>query len=163
MSENKYDQLDSHANIYDHEASGTLISITPASGGLRPWHYNLFTCCFEANSCLEACFCFYCQLVRQHNMFYNLKPEIDIPMCFLVVILDYLTFSWFSFSYLFMLRRSIRERYGIKGHMCTDCLSVLFCGCCALQQQLLEMTSQGSFPGATLYKNPTPPSEVHMI
>ncbi|CCW68011.1 unnamed protein product [Phytomonas sp. Hart1] len=163
MTIRKPDKLNYPDDLNHHDTSATEVLIIPERDGLRPWHYNLFTCCWEANSCLEANFCFYCQLSRQHNMLYNLTPQIDIPMCVLTAFLDYATISCFSFFFQFSLRRNIRQRYGIKGNVLKDCLSTYLCGPCALQQQLLEMTSQGSFPGATFYNYTNIPSQVHML
>lgn len=117
----------------------------------RPWLYSLFACCGKCDSCLEAYFCFFCQLSRQYNMFYNLQPFIHLPFCVCLVLSDWMLSNIPSCLLVWSLRSDIRERYSIRGSSLGDCTVSMCCTTCALQQQLLEMTVLGSFPGAFCY------------
>ncbi|KPA83161.1 hypothetical protein ABB37_02856 [Leptomonas pyrrhocoris] len=115
----------------------------------RPWHYGLCTLCSEMNSCLECFVCAPCQLSRQFNMLYNLKPELHIPVCLAVVLLDSMGVPA-GFALQYVIRSDIRRRYGIEGNIVSDCCFSWLCAPCAIQQQFLEMTSVGSCPGMSM-------------
>jgi Cys-rich protein (TIGR01571 family) len=129
----------------------------------RPWHYGLCTTCAEMNSCLECFICTPCQLSRQFNMLYNLRPELHIPLCLGVVLLDSLGVPAF-FALQYVIRSDIRRRYGIEGNVIADCCISWLCLPCALQQQFLEMTSVGSCPGMSMCGTyPVAPEEPFML
>ncbi|KAJ5175409.1 PLAC8-domain-containing protein [Penicillium canariense] len=43
---------------------------------------------------------------------------------------------------LMMKRREIRQRFGIGGSSCNDCIVACACGCCSLMQQEKEVEVQ---------------------
>ena len=43
------------------------------------------------------------------------------------------------------MRESIREKKGIEGSFCNDCLMSFFCGCCTLTQEAREV--EADLPG----------------
>lgn len=45
------------------------------------------------------------------------------------------------------LRGQVREKYNIEGNTCTDLLSHLCCGCCAIIQEANEIQGRGDGPG----------------
>lgn len=92
-------------------------------------------------------------------MLYNLKAEIHVPLCLCSAIWNTLLGNTVSCLLLWSLRSDMRRRYSIEGDMCTDGLISWLLPTCALQQQLLEMTSLGAFPGALLYA----PNETVML
>ncbi|KAJ5627761.1 hypothetical protein N7490_009989 [Penicillium lividum] len=51
-------------------------------------------------------------------------------------------YCYLCFVPLMMKRRQIRERFGIKGSSCNDCMMACFCPCCLLVQQEKELEAQ---------------------
>lgn len=140
--------------------AGDAINST-SSYHLRPWHYGLCVCSDDCNSCLESFFCTWCQMSRQYNMLYNLQPAIHIPLFLTLFVATSAFGNVVPWIFLWSLRADLRHRYGIEGGCCGDCTSALLCTPCAVQQQLLEMTSLGAFPGALCYMNT--PLEPQML
>uniref|UniRef100_A0A0A9XK78 Cell number regulator 4 n=1 Tax=Lygus hesperus TaxID=30085 RepID=A0A0A9XK78_LYGHE len=103
------------------------------------------------DSCLESYICSYCQLSRQFNMLYNNEPAVHFPICLLVSFLDSTVTNVVGCLFLLTLRQNIRKRFGIRGSTLQDVCVSCWCAPCALQQQLLELTSLGMFPGACFY------------
>lgn len=140
------------------------VEIGPVVGNAqRPWHYSLCTTCWEMNSCLECFCCTSCQLSRQFNMVYNLKPELHLPVCLVVALLDFVGVPA-GFALQYVLRSDIRHRYGIEGDVVSDCCVSWLCAPCAIQQQFLELTSVGSCPGMSMCGViPVMPEEPYML
>ncbi|CAD2218185.1 PLAC8 family, putative [Angomonas deanei] len=117
----------------------------------RPWHYSLCHCCSDCNSFLECCCCTLCQLSRQYNMIKHHKAELPCCTCFCLYLGTLLTGGLLFWGCVCCVREMIRDRYGIEGSSCGDCCTTCWCTGCAIQQQLLEMTSVGEFPSACCY------------
>lgn len=54
------------------------------------------------------------------------------------------------------VRMGIREKYGIAGNPCFDCLVVTFCETCATCQQYRESVIRGTKPGSALTRSTSP-------
>ncbi|XP_063404133.1 cornifelin homolog [Mytilus trossulus] len=94
--------------------------------GHREWTTDLFDCCAEPNTFLLTCMCYPCSICY-------LGSRIGETMCMpLFVPASDIT-----------LRNKIRTVGGIKGSMCNDCATVLFCGQCAACQEHRELTNMG--------------------
>lgn len=145
------------------EAAPVEIAIHPVGNAQRPWHYGMCTLCTEMNSFLECLCCTPCQLSRQYNMLYNLQPELHVPVCLSVMLLDAMGVPA-GFALQYVLRSDIRRRYGIEGNVVEDCCISWLCAPCAIQQQFLEMTSVGACPGMSMCGvSPVVPADPYMI
>ncbi|KPI90383.1 putative ama1 protein [Leptomonas seymouri] len=126
--------------------------------------HGICVCCTHCDSCLEAWCCSRCQMSRQCNMMKNSKAEIDWDYCLCAFVLDwFFTGGIASVIFVCQAREMMRTRYGIAGNKCSDCCCSWCCGACVLQQQLLEMTSRGEFPGACCYEEPNYPNPARML
>ncbi|EPY29314.1 ama1 protein [Strigomonas culicis] len=130
------------------------VRVAGGSGGGRPWHYGLCTLCLQCNSCLEAWFCITCQLARQYNMLHNSQPTPHMPMlCMLWILGIAFCGPLPTLCLTYNVRGTMRSQYGVQGTDCVDCLIACCIPSCAVQQQLLEMTSLGYFPGSCCYSD----------
>lgn len=142
--------------VPDHEepnqGDGFSVVVNTNSGEfvLRPWHYSLFTLCYDCNSFMEAWLCTPCQQSRQFNMLFHQEAELHVPLCLSTICFAGISGLPVLSGVNFILRSSIRHRYAIEGSHLLDCLVSYFCLGCAIQQQYLEMTSVGSCPSMSL-------------
>ncbi|CAD2218184.1 ama1 protein [Angomonas deanei] len=117
----------------------------------RPWHYSLCYCCRDANSFVECWCCPLCQLSRQYHRMKKGTAGMDVPCCVLLACGLLLTGGLLTWIGTCKIRQRVRDRYQIRGNCCGDCCVTCWCSGCAVQQQLLEMTSVREFPGACCY------------
>ncbi|XP_071138118.1 cornifelin homolog [Mytilus edulis] len=94
--------------------------------GHREWTTDLFDCCAEPNTFLLTCMCYPCSICYLGS---RIGENMCMPLC--VPASD------------ITLRNKIRTVGGIKGSMCNDCATVLFCGQCAACQEHRELTNMG--------------------
>lgn len=128
--------------------------------GASPWHFGLCECCGECSACMEACCCSCFQISRQYNMLENGRRGTHWPICVLTCL-----FGIANCLCVMHTRELARRRYGIKGSACGDCCVAWCCGCCAVQQQYLEMASMGDNPGGVCVDGDGPkgtPRAAHM-
>ncbi|CAD2218187.1 PLAC8 family, putative [Angomonas deanei] len=130
------------------------LEVPPSMAGRveRPWHYSLFHLCRELNSFMECWCCAPCQLSRQQYRLNHASPSLDIVSCACLTCANAMTGGLAVCCCTMTVRQNMRKHYGIAGSSATDCCAAYWCTGCAIQQQLLEMTSVGQFPGACCYE-----------
>ncbi|CAF3522205.1 unnamed protein product [Rotaria sordida] len=89
------------------------------------WTQQLHHCCEDIGSCCLVCWCCPCTMYK----IYDRADE------------DLLTCCWPMT--LWPLRTKIRTLFRIRGSVCSDCLAVYCCPCCALIQMRRELKQQG--------------------
>ena len=106
----------------------------------KEWESTLCGCFKDRKSCLMS---FFCPCV-QYGL--NTRAAKDAPVlishnpvlnCCAYTCVNCATQG--SFYLTAMQRQIIREKYGLKGSTCTDCLSACFCNCCVLSQVSREI------------------------
>ncbi|CAD2218188.1 hypothetical protein ADEAN_000567500 [Angomonas deanei] len=129
----------------------------------------------------EVIFCYCCQLSRQYNILYHGKEEQHIPVCFSTALFSCLL--WFNppgiyFSY--QVRRRVRLWYHLMGinsvsantkgrsqindggEKFKDCCLVMWCPCCVLAQDLVEMAGNEHFGGSYFLEQLPQPTTASM-
>ena len=94
----------------------------------RDWSHSLFSCTDDCGFCLLAtCFpaCAFCAIQDAHQ---KVNPRAA-SVC-----------GMFCLGNPVIQRHVIRKERGIEGDCCTDCLSLAYCGPCAMTQEYLELT-----------------------
>ncbi|XP_034407006.1 cornifelin homolog B-like isoform X1 [Cyclopterus lumpus] len=91
------------------------------------WTSGICECCLEMNDCCYGfwcCPCFACRTSRLlgHSL---CLPLLDVCGCIRPISTA--------------MRVHVRQRYGIRGSLCTDCLSSSFCPSCVWCQMSREM------------------------
>lgn len=91
------------------------------------WGSGICDCCQDVPECCFAfwcCPCFACRITKRYGQCLCL-PLLDIFGC-----IPPITMS---------MRVSMRQRYGIRGDMCHDCVYAFFCTPCTWCQMSREM------------------------
>ncbi|XP_029924821.1 cornifelin homolog B-like [Myripristis murdjan] len=99
----------------------------PVSSEIDDWASGICSCCNDKADCCLAfwcCPCFACKTTRTYGQCLCL-PLLDIFGCIPPVTMS--------------MRLSMRQRYGIKGSMCTDCVCATCCSPCVWCQMSREM------------------------
>ncbi|XP_074528964.1 cornifelin homolog B-like [Halichoeres trimaculatus] len=94
------------------------------------WSSGICDCCDDVKECCFAfwcCPCFACVTTKAFGQCLCL-PLLDICGCIPPITLS--------------MRVSVRQRYGIKGSLCTDCVCSFFCQCCVWCQISREIKSR---------------------
>ncbi|KAM6949535.1 plac8 onzin related protein 1 [Aplochiton taeniatus] len=108
-----------------------VTTVTTSSTRSSTWGSGICDCCADMNTCCCAywCFpCFQCQTASQFGWCCCL-PMMD---CCMIVSC--------------CLRKSIRERYGIEGDGCDDCVKVVCCYPCTWCQMSREIKQRSNQP-----------------
>ncbi|XP_018599896.1 cornifelin homolog B-like [Scleropages formosus] len=104
------------------------------------WSSGICDCCNDIGECCCAFWCFPC---------YACKVSKDHGECLCLPLLDFLGFIP---PVSLAMRVSVRQRYGITGSICNDCLYSVFCTACSWCQISREMKARQQlvvFTGAT--------------
>ncbi|KAJ8275420.1 hypothetical protein COCON_G00071720 [Conger conger] len=91
------------------------------------WSSGVFDCWGDMNTCcfvFWCCPCFACKTTREYGQC------LCLPLLDICGIVPPITFA---------MRVSLRERYGIKGTMCNDCMCATCCRACTWCQISREM------------------------
>uniref|UniRef100_A0A3Q0RNF7 Plac8 onzin related protein 2 n=1 Tax=Amphilophus citrinellus TaxID=61819 RepID=A0A3Q0RNF7_AMPCI len=94
------------------------------------WASGICDCCEDTKQCCFACWCcpcFACKTTKEFGQCLCL-PVLDVFGCIRPITMS--------------IRVSIRQRYGIKGNLCIDCLCSTFCVPCVWCQMATEMKKQ---------------------
>ncbi|XP_060583712.1 cornifelin homolog [Ruditapes philippinarum] len=94
--------------------------------GHRDWDSGLFSCCTDCKSLLMTYCCLPCAIC-------NISNRVGECSCM----------PWFVPGALVALRARIRTLGGIQGSICTDCMTMSFCGLCAICQMQRELDAMG--------------------
>ncbi|KAJ5753121.1 hypothetical protein N7520_010038 [Penicillium odoratum] len=108
----------------------------------KEWSSSFWDCFSPAKTCLLASFCSCCLLGKSASRLKSpaLKEYSYVNgECCIYAASHYCYLCWIP---LMMKRRQIRERFGIKGSSCNDCMVACFCPCCLLVQQEKELEAQ---------------------
>ncbi|XP_034539062.1 cornifelin homolog B [Notolabrus celidotus] len=92
------------------------------------WHSGICDCCDDVPECCFAfwcCPCFACKTSRDYGQ----------PLCLPLLEI----FGGLVPPITMSMRVQMRERYGIKGTMCRDCVYATFCTSCTWCQMSREM------------------------
>ncbi|XP_006627401.2 cornifelin homolog A-like [Lepisosteus oculatus] len=101
--------------------------LAPVDMKINSWSSGICDCCEDMGICCCAFWCFPCFMCKTASEFGEclclplLDPCSPVPPISLAV------------------RSSIRERYRIKGSICSDCCTVTCCNACAWCQMAREM------------------------
>uniref|UniRef100_A0A3B4H244 Plac8 onzin related protein 2 n=1 Tax=Pundamilia nyererei TaxID=303518 RepID=A0A3B4H244_9CICH len=90
------------------------------------WASGICDCCDDKKQC-RAPGCFACRTTQQFGQCLCL-PLLDVFGCILPITMS--------------IRVSLRQRYGIKGNLCTDCWCSTFCLPCVWCQMATKMKKQ---------------------
>eukprot|EP01115_Flamella_aegyptia_P008614 TRINITY_DN3594_c0_g1_i1.p1 TRINITY_DN3594_c0_g1~~TRINITY_DN3594_c0_g1_i1.p1 ORF type:complete len:123 (+),score=32.52 TRINITY_DN3594_c0_g1_i1:35-370(+) len=100
------------------------------------WDTGLFDCLSDCKVCLVSWCCAPCQVayqkaaVEEHECgLGDLIPVCCCPICCQVSV-----------------RGKIREKYGIEGSGCGDCMASFCCGICSISQQPRQLDMKGAKP-----------------
>ncbi|XP_028276557.1 cornifelin homolog B-like [Parambassis ranga] len=93
------------------------------------WGSGICDCCENAPECCFAFWCFWC---------FACKTSKDYGQCLCLPLLD-LFRTGITPAVTMSMRASMRQRYGIKGTMCKDCVYSTFCTACTWCQMSREM------------------------
>ncbi|XP_068437130.1 cornifelin homolog B-like [Clinocottus analis] len=107
----------------------SVVSRQPAASSSEEddWTSGICECCLEADECclgFWCCPCFACSTSR------SLGHGLCLPLLDVCGVIRPITTS---------MRVHVRQRYGIRGSVCTDCLSSCFCVPCVWCQMSREM------------------------
>ncbi|XP_030294297.1 cornifelin homolog B-like isoform X1 [Sparus aurata] len=94
------------------------------------WTSGICDCCDDMRECCFAfwcCPCFACKTAKAYGQCLCL-PLLDIFSC--------------TYPITMSMRVSIRQRYGIRGSLCHDCLCSTCCPSCVWCQMSREMKSR---------------------
>ncbi|KAM9332236.1 cornifelin homolog B-like [Pholidichthys leucotaenia] len=95
--------------------------------GSNEWSTGVFDCCKNVPECCFAFWCFPC---------FACKTSREYGECLCLPLLD-------GFGLIppitMSMRVSMRQRYGIRGTMCVDCVYSTFCTACIWCQMSREM------------------------
>ncbi|XP_026129284.1 cornifelin homolog B [Carassius auratus] len=94
------------------------------------WGSGICDCCDDVPECCLACWCFWC--------FTCMKAK-KYGECLCLPLLD---FGGLIPPITMSIRVSMRQRYGIRGDMCNDCLVSTFCTACVWCQMSREMKAR---------------------
>ncbi|MBN3315243.1 PL8L1 protein, partial [Atractosteus spatula] len=95
------------------------------------WSTGICDCCEDLGECCCGFWCFPC---------YACKTARDFGECLCLPLLD--AFNGVIPAVSLSMRVAVRERYGIKGSICKDCLYSSFCICCSWCQIAREMKAR---------------------
>ncbi|XP_028322583.1 cornifelin homolog B-like [Gouania willdenowi] len=107
----------------------------------QEWGSGMCDCCDNVPECCFAywCFpCFACTTSREYG------EALCLPLA------EYLGFAFPAVT--MSMRVSMRQRYGIRGTMCNDCVLSCFCGPCLWCQMSREMKKR-KIPVVLVSKN----------
>ncbi|XP_030635124.1 cornifelin homolog A-like [Chanos chanos] len=110
----------------------------------QQWSSGLCDCCDDMGICCCGFWCCPCQMC---------KTTADFGECLCLPLID-IMFGCFVPPISLSVRSSMRERYNIKGSMCTDCCKVSCCGPCSWCQMARELKKQRQ-PRVVTYNLPS--------
>jgi Cys-rich protein (TIGR01571 family) len=98
----------------------------------------------------------HCQNSRQYNMLHYGKTTIEPITMLSSLLCDAVFFSLFLGSCCLSChnRGALRERYGIDGSGCSDCMASLFCFPLVTCQNYREMSLRAEWPTAFCLEKP---------
>eukprot|EP00796_Vickermania_ingenoplastis_P002129 gene2129-1304_t len=107
------------------------------------WGPDLCGCCAECIACCEVYWLPCITVSLQYNTVEHNHPrKPHVPIFFL---------AWCCplgrLIITMMIRTKIRDRYRIEGSICEDYMAAWCCNCCALTQQLRQMSMMNDYPG----------------
>ncbi|CAB1316169.1 unnamed protein product [Coregonus sp. 'balchen'] len=94
------------------------------------WSSGICDCTDDMADCCFGCWCCPCHACI-HSREYG--QCLCLPLLDIFGIIPPITMS---------MRVSMRQRYGIKGNFCNDCVNATFCNCCVWCQMSREMKSR---------------------
>ncbi|XP_017166091.1 cornifelin homolog A-like [Poecilia reticulata] len=96
----------------------------------KQWSSGICDCCQDCSLCCYTCWCFPC---------FACQTAKEAGECLCLPLLD-------AFGLIppmaTALRASIRQRYGIEGSVCSDCVYASFCGPCTWCQISREIKTR---------------------
>ncbi|XP_028852302.1 cornifelin homolog [Denticeps clupeoides] len=95
------------------------------------WSTGICDCCEDMSSCCFGFWCFWCFACKTTN---DLGECLCLPLLDLFGIIPPITIS---------MRATMRQRYGIQGSICNDCVNSFFCGPCVWCQMSREKKIRG--------------------
>ena len=116
---------------------------------------GLCDCGLDVTSCVETCFCPYCQLSAQYNMVSSGQSGVHALACCGMCCLD--SCFCFGIAWLAMncyVRCEVRKKYAIPSADCEDfCCGIFFPGCMTCQNYR-ELSIRGNWPGGLCVSPP---------
>ncbi|KAK2828013.1 hypothetical protein Q5P01_019047 [Channa striata] len=96
----------------------------------QEWGSGICDCCDDVPECCFAFWCLPC---------FTCVTAKKYGECLCLPLLDYLLVGGCIPAITMSMRVSMRQRYGIRGSMCNDCVHSTFCGACVWCQMSREM------------------------
>lgn len=115
------------------------------------WTTSLFECFADVPGCLDSVLCFPCQIGRQCAALGGASNTQDFRMCVMAAVL-----GCGGPCFVFSIRRSIRQRFGIAGSDVADFCTAFVCASCAHCLNQRELTNRGFWPGGSLFATAPP-------
>ncbi|GKZ16792.1 hypothetical protein AbraIFM66951_005625 [Aspergillus brasiliensis] len=125
----------------------------------QEWSSSFWDCCSPCGTCFLAACCPCCIHGRTSSRLDDPTLKDDSMMnggCCLYLLLSY---CGLNFIPLMTKRGQIREKFGLEGSGCGDCMRACCCPCCTLMQHEKELESraallEGANGGGQGYKAP---------
>ena len=92
------------------------------------WSNGLFDCFGDCSACMKVCCCPCCAAGEIYE-------AGDLGSCFVGCIL----YSFLACCYPCIFTGPLREKKGIEGSCCGDCMLMWCCGCCQMTRELREV------------------------
>lgn len=110
---------------------------------------GLFHCTEDSSSCVEVCFCYYCQVSQQYNMVTKRQRSIDYCCCGGMMAADMCMGAgiagWIGGI---VLRNAVRSRFALYGEdSCGSIMKAACCTGCSVCQTYRELSIRNEWSG----------------